>query len=47
MQICECSQIEGCLRGGQSSDLHADDFGATDRHAGLHEDRGDSQRGGK
>jgi len=47
MQIRECPQVERCLQGGQSGDLHADDSGVADRHVGMHEDRSDSQRGGK
>jgi len=47
VQIRECPQVERCLQGGQSGDLHADDPRAADRYVGMHEDRSDSQRGGK
>lgn len=47
VQVRECPQVERRLQGRQSGDLHADDPRATDRHAGLHEDRRDPQRGGE
>lgn len=47
MQICERSEIKGSIERNSSCDLHADDFGASCSHVGVHQNRCRSQRCGK